>query len=234
MATTLSVVYRKCLFLTRENKHVGDMLVSRPEWGNIIERAVWFVASKVPLGENWETGALTITAGSDSATLAATTAETSAVLALRRNTDGRVLTRRDSDYMNRVWWDNRLASTASHADPEEYCIWETAAQAVTFRFQAPIKTSGTLDVLRSVTPAALLLDSTAVPFSRYAVEAIASFAAVAALTRVPKEKWLRRDVDRDTLIKVYTNDGMAMVAAEHERRRRLEDTGVRTNYAWRF
>ncbi len=146
--------------------------------------AMQLVASQIPLGEAWVSSAFTVADASDTGTLpVASSEEYAAIVAMRRNSDGELLTKRTSEEMDRMFWSSQTAAAASKGDLTDYAMWETAAQVVTVRFNCPANGAVAVDLKRAILPVDLTTAGTeAVPLSRWAVHAIACRAAAHAVS----------------------------------------------------
>jgi hypothetical protein len=127
-----------------------------------------------------------VTAGSEVGALS-TSYDYADILNVRRTADGQTLTKRTAEELDKMYWQSGVAASRGTAEPTDYALLESEAQAVSLRFQNYAKTSTTLDVFRRVLPADLTADSTAIPFSLLAVEALIDLVAVEALAKIPEE-----------------------------------------------
>jgi hypothetical protein len=148
------------------------------ELDSMIVAGVGDAATHIDLGEAWINGAVTIAAGSDTATLPV--AEYAEVYALRRTSDKKELVKCTPGEM-----DARASATAD-ADPTHYSLMEDTAQLVTVRFQAKVRTTGTLDIRRSVLPDDLTSPTQDAPVSMYLRNAIADLAAAEGAVKLTK------------------------------------------------
>ena len=179
MASTLAKVRGAVRYRIRDIIS-GNRAIATPELNEIIQANVRALAGEVPLGEAWSAAAVTVTAGSEVGTLAATV-EYAHILEVRRTGDGQTLTKRTPEELSKLYWQSGTATTRSTEEPTDYAILESAAQAVTLRFQNYAKTTTTLDICRRVMPSDLTADSSAVPFAMLAVEALIDLCAVEAI-----------------------------------------------------
>jgi hypothetical protein len=183
MASTLAKA-RNALRWRLRDVTVADRAFSTFELNEIIQTNARYVAGQIPLGMAWVS--VTLTEGADTVALPSTV-EYECVLEVRRSSDGVTLTKRTPEEMTKMFWSGVLAANATHADPTDYCLLESEAQVVTMRFQAPAKSTDAVDVLRRVLPSDLVADTTAIPFSMLAIEAVIDLSATEALMKMTPE-----------------------------------------------
>jgi hypothetical protein len=185
VASTLVKVRRAVRFRLRDFV-VSKQAISTIELNEIIQSNTRYVSGCIPLGEKWVSGAsgIVVTAGSDTSTLPSGVEYTD-VLELRRTVDGYILKKRTREEMNLMFWTKHITSTKEHAEPTDYCLMENEAQSVAIRFQSPALTTTTIDLLRRVLPSDLIADTTEIPFSTLAIEAITDLSSFEALAKLP-------------------------------------------------
>jgi len=198
--------------------HVGD-----PELDSELAASMVRVAGKVSLGEKWVAGAVAVTAGSDVATLPAGV-EYAIVSALRRSADGTLLIKCTVGQMEREYWPSQIMSTKTPADPTHYALTEDETNLVTVRFQAPVMTTGTLDLRRAVLPADLDEPITAAPLSALLREAVADYAAAGLVAKLSQAELDQLRLDRGVL-QLFMARGNDSVRDELVRLGRQNSTG---------
>lgn len=197
--------------------HVQDAELDAELWAALVR-----VAGKVTLGEKWVNGEITVTAGSDTATLPAGS-EYAVVSAIRRTADGHAVDKRTLVQLEREHWSGQTAAEKLHEEPAQYALSEDN-EVVTLRFQAPALTSTTLDFRRSIMPADLLTGATVVPLSALLVQAVADYAASVLVAKLPDNELSQMRLERPVW-QVFAARGDSMVHDEIVRLNRLGATG---------
>jgi hypothetical protein len=197
----------------------GNRAISTPELNEIIQSNTRFIGGQIPLGEAWVTtsgtGAVVVTAGSDYGTITSTVDHMD-ILEVRRNADGQVLTKRTAEELDKMYWQSGTTS--------DYAILESAAQAVTLRFQNYAKTSTTLDVFRCVMPSDLASDASAIPFAVLAVEAIIDLSSVEAIAKLTDKVLSERNLN-PKVAGLWADRAGKNLRAETERMHRQRGVG---------
>jgi hypothetical protein len=221
MATTLAALRTKVRAGLRDS--VQPYHVQTDEVDEAIRAAMTVVSGKVPLGEKWVAGVITLTTGSDTATLPSTY-EYHMVYALRRTSDGEPLTKRTVEEMELLYWAGETVSSKTPEEPSDYCLTEDETGLVTVRFQAPVKTAGTLDMRRAVLPSDLTAETDAAPLTTPMEQAVADFAVSDLVGKLTKNELDQLRLDRsyrDTVAQRATS----CLKDELIRRAGLESTG---------
>lgn len=193
MATTLAGLRAKervALRDTAQPYHVEDA-----ELDESTRAAMVTVAGDVPLGEKWVAGAVTLTAGSDTATLPATV-EYHMIYGLRRTSDGMPLFKRTMGELEGRFWCGRTVANATPAEPTDYALSENESNVVAVRFQAPALTASTLDLRRAVIPADLTAATDAAPLSTLLEQAVADLATADIISKLTKNELDALRLDR--------------------------------------
>jgi hypothetical protein len=230
MSTALARIAHMVRWRTRD-RAPRERLIGTPELNEMIQSNALALSGRIPLGEKWANGVVTITAGSDLATLPQTEGNPAqsivymTVLDIRRTSDGQRVTKRTREEMDILYWRSGLASTHVRQEPSDYAFIEDEDQKVTLRFQAPVKTTGTLDVLRATLPKDLLSDASTVPFSPLAIEALCDMVAMECIAKLPDKDVAEKLHLGKTVLKVWADRIELNVASEQDRRRKLESVG---------
>jgi hypothetical protein len=226
MASTLSKVRNAVRYRIRDLA-AGNRAISTPELNEIIQSNTRFIGGQIPLGEAWVTtsgtGAVVVTAGSDYGTITSTVDHMD-ILEVRRNADGQVLTKRTAEELDKMYWQSGTTSTRGTEEPTDYAILESAAQAVTLRFQNYAKTSTTLDVFRCVMPSDLASDASAIPFAVLAVEAIIDLSSVEAIAKLTDKVLSERNLN-PKVAGLWADRAGKNLRAETERMHRQRGVG---------
>lgn len=197
--------------------HVEDAEVD-----DSIHSAMTLVSGEMALGETWADSAVTLTVGSDTATLPSTV-EYHAVYAMRRHSDGLLLYKRKPEELERMFWDGRTASSAEHEDPTDYCLTEDAG-VVTVRFQAPVKAESALDLRRAVLPEDLEDETDSAAISKLLVLAVAKYALAELVGKLTKPELDQLRLDRGAAA-IAMQMAQKAIHDEHTRKARLEGVG---------
>lgn len=221
MTTTLAALRVKVREGLRDT--VQPYHVETDELDGAIRNAVVTASAQIPLGEKWVAGAVTLTAGSDTATLPSGV-EYAQVYALRRTSDGQMLDKLTVDEAERkYWWDLRAAD-ATAAEPAAYCMTEDEDGLVTLRFDAPVLSEATLDLRRAVLPSDLTEDTDTAPLSSLMVMAVSDLAVSELIGKLNKNELDQLRLDRDSARRCDQR-AAGMIRAEKERRAGLEAVG---------
>jgi hypothetical protein len=174
----------------------SNRAVSTPELNEIIQANARYISARIPLGEKWVTGAdgIVVTVGSDLATLPPGF-DYSDVLEVRRTVDGQQVMKRTREEMDKLFWGQGIPATHGAGEPTDFCLIESETQSVVVRFQAPAKTTTTLDFCRRVLPADLTSDASAIPFSVLAIEALIDLSSVEVISKLPEKVLAERNLN---------------------------------------
>jgi hypothetical protein len=184
--------------------------------------ALVLTAGKVTLGEKWDNASVAVTAGSDTATLP-TTYEYAVISAVRRTADGHEVEKVTQREMEGRYWQGTNEAEKAHADPTHYALSEDLG-IVSLRFQAPVLTTGTLDVRRSVLPLDLTTPTAVVPLSAFLTQAVADFAASVLAAKLPQNELDLLRLDRG-VAQTFLVRGTTLVRDELIRLNRMASTG---------
>lgn len=169
MASTLGPVRKEAYRWMRET-NPNDYAVTVRPMNRIIEAELHRVGSKVKLGQAWQAGAITLNPATDPPDYALPTAgaiQYAQVIALRRGSDKWPLRKLSQDQIE----GRRAITTPLSNKVLTYALREATDQTVTVLFGERPTAADTVDVLRSVIPAALAdADAAVIPFDRDLLE----------------------------------------------------------------
>lgn len=220
MAVTLGNLWddmRADLRDTEQPYHVLDKELTRS-----VQSVLTLLAGDLPLGEKWDNAAVTLTSGSDTATLSASY-EYLTIYALRRTSDGRLLTKRTPEELERKFWDEQTVTDKAHEDPTDYALTEDAG-VVTVRFQAPVDDEATLDLRRAVLPSDLTVEASTVSLSTLARLAVSKMASAEMVGKLTKNELDQLRLDRGAAA-TFMAMGQKALSEEKSRKARLEGVG---------
>ena len=159
MSETRAVV-REEIRLMLGDTSSSDSSFSNEQINRAIQRHMRLIGNEVLQGQAWVTSAITTVAGTSDYTFPSGV-EYAQILTLKLQPYNAVLRPVTLEWIEL----SRQGTTLGQGVPYTYAIWEDTSQVVNVRFWPVPNSNYTVDVERSIIPAALTAESSLIPFS---------------------------------------------------------------------
>lgn len=218
MSGTLAGVRNNVRWLLQDHDP-SNYAVSTPELNRLIEHRMQTAAVEIGQGPAWVTAALTLVPDQSDYTLP-TGVTYQQVMLLRLGSQGWSMMRISMDIMTV----KRRGPAIPRGLPTDYTLWEDTSQVVNVRLFPTPSQADTIDIFRSLVPATLTDDSTAIPFSDGGLRLLELGVALRAAKRMTPEQRAQRLLS-DDVIKQWEQDIETEKRTERSRINRLKRTG---------
>lgn len=175
MSATLAAIRARVRFHLRD-RDLHDAAFSTFEVDDAINSALKVLGSRLRLGLDWVSNALSISNAADTYTLPGTN-QYKQVIAFRLVSEQTVIPVIPRGEFDAYREGATNPSVNGTGDPEYATVWEDTAQATKVQFYPWPKDADTVDMLRTTLPAALATASATAPFDDLGVEALCFRAA---------------------------------------------------------
>lgn len=225
MSETLATAADNVRFLIRDRTKSAYAIPSH-EMSRITMNAALELCSEAGIGRAWSSAFLSLSAGGYEASPTDSSIQYERIVDLKLVSQGYLLERLSPQELEER---RGIASTTASGYPRAYCLLESTAQVLVFRFWPKAAAAEPIDALLDPLPTVGYTDATTLPFGEPFLRTIEKQAAIECLRKLPQEERDRLKVD-GAVVEVWARNVARGVRAEQVRqaaqRRRPYGVGV--------